>query len=161
MKIQIKYYSQFSRFVFDILDKEVAEQKKLESRDAETQTDPEITGVDADDFEEDDYSNGEEEDSETESSEDEEEEGPPGPEKSSTETTSSKGTLARPVPRKKIELKYYFGEDMPDSELKKRKLFKIHVERAHGCELNKLATVAGQFDLQFSKYLELISLSWK
>jgi len=86
----------------------------VESRDAETQTDPDITGVDADDFEEDDGS--EEEDSETETSGEEE-----GAKQAIKIVKESKGTHARPVPRKKIELKYYFGEDMPDSELKKRK----------------------------------------
>ena len=94
---------------------------KKESRDAETQTDPEITGVDADDFEEDDGSEGEE-DSETETSGDEENEHDKRAKKIEEESNTTKGTHARPVPRKKIELKYYFGEDMPDSELKKRKL---------------------------------------
>ncbi|KAK3720049.1 hypothetical protein QZH41_015453, partial [Actinostola sp. cb2023] len=98
-------------------DKEDTEVKK-ESRDAETQTDPEITGVDADDFEEDDGSEGEE-DSETETSGDEENEHDKRAKKIEEESNTTKGTHARPVPRKKIELKYYFGEDMPDSELKK------------------------------------------
>ena len=109
--------------------------KKVESRDAETQTDPEITGVDADDFEEDDYSDGEEEDTETETSEEDEEKAQASEAK---RVATSKGTCARPVPRKKIELKYYFGEDMPDSELKKRKLIVNSCRRAHGGALNIL-----------------------
>lgn len=80
--------------------------------DVATQTDPEITGVDADDFEEESGDEG----SETESSEDEEE----GAGDHAPAMSTDKGTSAKPI-RKKIELKYYFGEDMPDSEMKKCK----------------------------------------
>lgn len=80
--------------------------------DAETQTDPEITGVDADDFEEED--DGEETGSESSESEDEEA-GEDGHTKS-----VDRGTSSKPVRRKIIELKYYFGEDLPDAELSKR-----------------------------------------
>lgn len=80
--------------------------------DAETQTDPEITGVDADDFEEEDE--GEETGSESSESEDEEA-GEDGHTKS-----VDRGTSSKPVRRKIIELKYYFGEDLPDAELSKR-----------------------------------------
>ena len=88
--------------------------------DAETQTDPEITGVDADDFEE--------EESETESSEGEDEVEP------ATDNSQAKrvdkGTSSKPVRRKIIELKYYFGEDLPDAELTKRELLFIILLRS-------------------------------
>lgn len=80
--------------------------------DAETQTDPEITGVDADDFEEED--DAEETGSDSSESEDEEA-GEDGQTKS-----VDRGTSSKPVRRKIIELKYYFGEDLPDAELSKR-----------------------------------------
>lgn len=88
--------------------------KSVEKVDAETQTDPEITGVDADDFEEDD--DGEEESDS--SSEEEEEEIGAGEDGNSKSV--DKGTSSKPVRRKIIELKYYFGEDLPDAELNKR-----------------------------------------
>ena len=75
--------------------------------DMATQTDPEITGVDADDFEEES-----EDGSETESIADQ------GEADGGAAMRSEKGTSAKPI-RKKIELKYYFGEDMPDAELKR------------------------------------------
>lgn len=85
---------------------------KLANRvDAETQTDPDITGVDADDFEEDDG----EEESGSESSEEEED----GEGEEAQSRGVDKGTSSKPVRRKIIELKYYFGEDLPDAELDK------------------------------------------
>lgn len=83
--------------------------------DAETQTDPEITGVDADDFEEDD---GEGEESGSESSEDEDDEMEA--DEDGQSKSVDRGTSSKPVRRKIIELKYYFGEDLPDAELTKR-----------------------------------------
>lgn len=83
--------------------------------DVETQTDPEITGVDADDFEEED-ADGEETGSDSSGDEDEDlEAGEDGQTKS-----VHRGTSSKPVRRKIIELKYYFGEDLPDAELSKR-----------------------------------------
>lgn len=82
--------------------------------DAETQTDPEITGVDADDFEEDD---GEGEESGSESSEDEDDEMEA--DEDGQSKSVDRGTSSKPVRRKIIELKYYFGEDLPDAELTK------------------------------------------
>ena len=95
----------------------ISEEEELQAKmankvDAETQTDPEITGVDADDFEEEDE--GEETGSESSESEDEEA-GEDGHTKS-----VDRGTSSKPVRRKIIELKYYFGEDLPDAELSKR-----------------------------------------
>lgn len=90
--------------------------------DVETQTDPEITGVDSEDFETD--SEDEEEDGdETETSEDEQHLNQDEDSVNIDECTAlaSKGTSSKPIPRKKIELKYYFGDDMPDAELKKCK----------------------------------------
>lgn len=89
--------------------------------DAETQTDPEITGVDSEDFET-DYEDDDEDGGETESSEDEQY----GQDEESVTVEehaalTNKGTSSKPIPRKKIELKYYFGDDMPDAELKKCK----------------------------------------
>lgn len=95
-----------------ILEEDELEAKMANKVDAETQTDPEITGVDADDFEEED--DGEETGSETSESEDEEA-GEDGQIKS-----VDRGTSSKPVRRKIIELKYYFGEDLPDAELSKR-----------------------------------------
>jgi len=95
-----------------ILEEDEVEAKMANKVDAETQTDPEITGVDADDFEEED--DGEETGSETSESEDEEA-GEDGQTKS-----VDRGTSSKPVRRKIIELKYYFGEDLPDAELSKR-----------------------------------------
>ena len=86
--------------------------------DAETQTDPEITGVDADDFEEDDG-----EESGSDSSEDEDDELEAG--EDCQIKGVDKGTSSKPVRRKIIELKYYFGEDLPDAELNKRKIISI------------------------------------
>lgn len=83
--------------------------------DAETQTDPEITGVDADDFEEDDG-----EESGSDSSDDEDDELEAGDDEPIKRI--DKGTSSKPVRRKIIELKYYFGEDLPDAELNKRKI---------------------------------------
>lgn len=90
------------------------EAKKMDKIDAETQTDPEITGVDADDFEEDD---GEGEESGSESSEEEDDEMET--EEDSQSKSVDRGTSSKPVRRKIIELKYYFGEDLPDAELTK------------------------------------------
>ena len=87
--------------------------------DAETQTDPDITGVDSDDFETDDED--EDEEDETETSEDEELSQDEGLTVDETAALADKGTSSKPMLRKKIELKYYFGDDMPDAELKKRK----------------------------------------
>jgi len=92
-------------------EEDEVEAKMANKVDAETQTDPEITGVDADDFEEED--DGEETGSETSESEDEEA-GEDGQTKS-----VDRGTSSKPVRRKIIELKYYFGEDLPDAELSK------------------------------------------
>lgn len=98
--------------------KKIEEEEEIKAKevaikvDAETQTDPEITGVDADDFEEDD---GEESGSDSSDDEDDElEAGEDGLIKS-----VDKGTSSKPVRRKIIELKYYFGEDLPDAELNK------------------------------------------
>ena len=85
----------------------------MDKVDAETQTDPEITGVDADDFEEGDG----EDESGSESSEEEEDELV---EEDGQSKVVDKGTSSKPVRRKIIELKYYFGEDLPDAELTKR-----------------------------------------
>lgn len=92
-------------------EEEELQAKMANKVDAETQTDPEITGVDADDFEEEDE--GEETGSESSESEDEEA-GEDGQTKS-----VDRGTSSKPVRRKIIELKYYFGEDLPDAELSK------------------------------------------
>lgn len=96
----------------------ISEEEELKAKlanrvDAETQTDPDITGVDADDFEEDDG----EEESGSESSEEEED----GDGEDAQSKGVDKGTSSKPVRRKIIELKYYFGEDLPDAELDKRK----------------------------------------
>lgn len=98
--------------------KKTQEEEELQAKaanrvDAETQTDPEITGVDADDFEEDDG----EEESGSESSGDEEDELEAGGDVCTRSV--DKGTSSKPVRRKIIELKYYFGEDLPDAELNK------------------------------------------
>lgn len=98
-----------------ILEEEELQAKTVEKMDAETQTDPEITGVDADDFEEDD---GEGEETGSESSEDEDEDLEAGEDGQSKSV--DRGTSSKPVRRKIIELKYYFGEDLPDAELTKR-----------------------------------------
>lgn len=98
-----------------ITEGEELQTKAANKVDAETQTDPEITGVDADDFEEDDG----EEESGSESSDGEEDELGAG-EDGYTKSVD-KGTSSKPVRRKIIELKYYFGEDLPDAELNKRK----------------------------------------
>ncbi len=101
--------------VFVSILEEEESQAKMATKvgiDVETQTDPEITGVDADDFEEED--DGEETGSGSSESEDEEA-GEDGQSKS-----VDKGTSSKPVRRKIIELKYYFGEDLPDAELSKR-----------------------------------------
>lgn len=101
-------------FCFE-LEEEELQTKTVDKIDAETQTDPEITGVDADDFEEDD---GEGEETGSESSEDEDEDLEAGEDGQSKSV--DRGTSSKPVRRKIIELKYYFGEDLPDAELTKR-----------------------------------------
>lgn len=116
---------------------EVSEQEELQAKavvvkiDAETQTDPEITGVDADDFEEDDG-----EESGSDSSEDEDDELEAG-EDGQTKGVD-KGTSSKPVRRKIIELKYYFGEDLPDAEL--NKLAQAEVIVPPGLEVKESST---------------------
>jgi len=126
-----------------ISEEEELQTKTTKGIDAWTQTDPEITGVDADDFEEDDGD--EEEESGSESSEDEEDElgaGEDGQGKS-----VDKGTSSKPVRRKIIELKYYFGEDLPDAELNKRKFHINNFQSKHMVGLHKLAIRLSRFTL--------------
>ncbi|EDO48955.1 predicted protein [Nematostella vectensis] len=106
-------------FVLDA-DEEKVWPKMKEPKDAETQTDPEITGVDADDFEEGDYSSsGEESGSDSDSSDEEAAGTDKSKENASSSVKTSKGVGAGQVRRKNIELKYYFGEDMPDAEMQR------------------------------------------
>ena len=96
----------------------ISEEEELKGKlankvDAETQTDPDITGVDADDLEEVDHG---EEESGSESSEEEKD----GDAEEAQSKGVDKGTLSKSRP-KTIEVKNYFVEDLPDAELDKRK----------------------------------------
>lgn len=131
-----KFLHQLHRSLRNITIISISEEEEIKAKevaikvDAETQTDPEITGVDADDFEEDD---GEESGSDSSDDEDDElEAGEDGLIKS-----VDKGTSSKPVRRKIIELKYYFGEDLPDAELNKRKIVNFS-QAEHMVALHKL-----------------------
>ena len=99
----------------------ISEEEKLKGKlatkvDAETQTDPDLTGVDADDFEEDDDGEEESEESGSENSE----EGKDGEGEEAQSNSVDKGTSSKSR-LKIIAVKYYFGEDLPDAKLDKRK----------------------------------------
>lgn len=139
LEIPSQVSKHFEGYFLSILEEEELQAKAANRVDAETQTDPEITGVDADDFEEDDG----EEESGSESSEDEEDELEAGGD--GCTRSVDKGTSSKPVRRKIIELKYYFGEDLPDAELNKRKLDIDNFRSKHMVFMHKLVDTFCKF----------------